>query len=216
MINFLSFIGFNPGGEKEIFTPAELVEIFDLHKIQKSGAQWSDDKLDWMNKEHMKILPETERNEKVLEWLSKNENLKTGEKLKDEKFMQKLFPIIFDRISKWGDIDTLISEGELTYFFTEPEYKKEMLCWKENSLEDAKKHLQYVVEVFEKSSSDYFDDIEKIKSLIFDYATQVGRGNVLWPLRVSLSGKEKSPDPFTLVYILGKDESIARIKKVLN
>ena len=54
-------------------------------------------------------------------------------------------------------------------------------------------------------------NIEKIKSLVFDYATQEGRGAVLWPLRVALSGKEKSPDPFTLIYILGKEETSERI-----
>ncbi|HEY0220816.1 MAG TPA: hypothetical protein VGC58_01185 [Candidatus Paceibacterota bacterium] len=51
---------------------------------------------------------------------------------------------------------------------------------------------------------------------MFDYATDKGRGDVLWPLRVALSGKEKSPDPFTLLYILGKEESIKRINKALD
>ena len=216
MVNFLAFLGFNPGGEKEIFTVAELIEAFDLSKIQKSGAQFNEDKLDWMNKEHMKTLPETERNEKILERLLENENLSGKEKLKDEKFTQKLFPIIFDHISKWGDIDTLLSENELQYFFSAQEYEKEKLVWKDSDLENAKKHLQHVAEILENAPEESFDDVEKIKSLIFDYATEQGRGNVLWPLRVSLSGKEKSPDPFTLIYILGKTETLQRIKKTAN
>ena len=61
-----------------------------------------------------------------------------------------------------------------------------------------------------------FDSMEKIKASIFDYATEQGRGNVLWPLRVSLSGKEKSPDPFTLIYILGKKETIGRIENAIS
>ena len=91
-----------------------------------------------------------------------------------------------------------------------------MLCWKTSPLEIAKKHLQYVLEVLKKAPPDSFNDVEKIKSLIFDYATQEGRGETLWPLRVALSGKEKSPDPFTLVYILGREESVNRIKKAVK
>ena len=213
MINFLSFIGFNPGGEKEIFTPEELIKVFDLNKVQKSGAQWSDDKLDWMNKEHMKLLPEEERNQKILERLIGNQILRNEQKLKDIDLMSKLFPIIFDRISKWGDIDTLVSDGELQYFFSVPIYEKIMLSWKGSTEEENKKHLKYILEILEKAEIDNFESLEKIKSLIFDYATKEGRGNVLWPLRVALSGKEKSPDPFTLIYILGKDETINRINK---
>ena len=65
------------------------------------------------------------------------------------------------------------------------------------------------------SSDENFSDVEKVKSLIFDYATKNGRGQVLWPVRMALSGKDKSPDPFTLIYILGKDESVARIKQAV-
>ncbi len=213
MVNYLAFLGFNPGGEKEIFGREELIFVFDLAKVQKSGAQWSDEKLDWINKEHLKLLPKNEINQKISEWLSRKID---DEKLQDKKFMERLCPVIFDHISKWGDIENLISEGELQYFLNRPKYEKEMLKWKDSSLEDAKKHLQYVLKIFEDATENSFESIEKIKSLIFDYATKEGKGNVLWPLRVSLSGKEKSPDPFTLIYILGKDETLDRIRKAIN
>ena len=58
--------------------------------------------------------------------------------------------------------------------------------------------------------------MEKIKLFIFDYATQAGRGQVLWSVRVALSGLEKSPDPFTLISILGKGESIDRLKTAIE
>src|SRR3989344_4889750 len=60
MINYLAFLGFNPGGEKEVFTREELISVFDLTRIQRSGARWDDEKLDWMNKEHIKLLPPAE------------------------------------------------------------------------------------------------------------------------------------------------------------
>lgn len=215
ILNFLALIGWNPGGEQEIFSLPELIDKFDLSKVQKGAGIFNSEKLEWINKEHIKLMPEKNRNEKILEWLTKNEILTEKEKLQDENFMSKLFPIIFDRISKWGDVDTLVSAGELQYFFAEPQYKKEMLVWKDSSLENAKKHLRHVAEILEKAPADSFDGVEKIKSLIFDYATEEGRGNVLWPLRVSLSGKEKSPDPFTLIYILGREESVKRINEAI-
>jgi glutamyl-tRNA synthetase len=216
MINYLVLLGFNPGGEKEIFTRDELIEVFDLKKVQHSSAHWNDDKLNWLNKEHIKMLPKDERNQKILDRLVGNEIIGNEEKLKEEKFMQKLFPIIFDRISKWGDIDTMVSEGELQYFWSQPKYEKEKLVWKDSNLIDVKKHLQKVLEILESAPNGSLDSIEKIKSLIFDYATEEGRGAVLWPLRVALSGKEKSPDPFTLIYILDREETVKRIIMAIN
>ena len=121
---------------------------------------------------------------------------------------------IFDRISKWSDIDEMVRGGELEYFFQKPEYETTLLHWKGNENPDTKTHLEWVKEkIFSVSE---FKSSDSAKDLIFDYATEHGRGNVLWPLRVALSGKEKSPDPFTLLYILGPEESKNRINNAIN
>ncbi|MDQ5969267.1 MAG: glutamyl-tRNA synthetase [Patescibacteria group bacterium] len=211
MINFLVLLGWNPGGDKEVFTVDELISIFEITRIQKSGAQLNNTKLDWLNKEHMKLLSENERNSKIIERL--NSNSISGE----DDFLLKLCPVIFDHISKWGDIDTMALAGELDYYFNQPQYEKSLLFWKgKEAVEETKKHLEHVFEVMTSSLEDNFTDVEKIKNLIFDYATENGRGEVLWPLRVSLSGKDKSPDPFTLIYILGKNETLNRISGALK
>jgi glutamyl/glutaminyl-tRNA synthetase len=127
-------------------------------------------------------------------------------------FMNKIFPLIFDRISKWGDIDQLIEIGELDYFFSAPSYETSQLVWKESTPEKTKFHLTHVLATFLNASEKEFESPESVKGLIFEYATEAGRGHVLWPVRVALSGKEKSPDPFTLASVLGKEEVIARIK----
>lgn len=213
IINFMALIGWNPGGEKEVFTLDELVKKFDLHKIQKGGGVFNSEKLDWLNKEHMKLLASSEINKNIFERLSKY--FSGNEKLEDEKFMSKIYPIVFDHISKWSDIDDLVGEGEFTYFFKEPEYPKERLAWKgQSSDEEIKNHLTWVKNTLEKSSE--FDSPDFVKSLVFDYATEKGRGNVLWPFRVALSGRDKSPDPFTLAYILGKQETLRRIDSALK
>jgi len=209
MINFLAFLGFNPGGEREIYTKEELAEVFDLNKIQKSGAMWNDDKLDWMNKEHMRLLPVEERNQKIKSKILGNPEISKFETANDQNLLEKICPTIFDRISKWSDIDTLISDGELTYYFTVPSLDPEKIMWKKQSKDEAKENLKKVLEIFESENADY-------QPRLMELAEKEGKGEVLWPTRYALSGKEKSPDPFTLLNIIGIQESKTRIKKAIE
>ncbi len=126
----------------------------------------------------------------------------------------KIFTLIIDRINKWSDIDELDRAGELSYFFTAPKYAKEMLYWKGDA--DMAESLKKVFEIFIAASSEHFADSESVKALIWEYADSVGRGKVLWPLRVALSGREKSPDPFTLVSTLGKEETVKRVEAAIE
>ena len=208
MINFLSLIGWNPGTDKELFTLNELIKEFDISKVQKSSAIFNVEKLDWINKEHMKLLPETKKTEEIYNHLKNNGA---------EKISKKAYPIIFDHISKWSDIDEMVGAGELSYFFESPKYESSLLSsGSKYNTEKIKSHLNWIVQTLKISSAEQFSSPEKIKDLIFDYATENGRGEVLWPLRVPLSGKEKSPDPFTLIYVLGKDETTSRLMKTIE
>lgn len=215
MINFLALIGWNPGTEQEIFSKDELIKVFDINKIQKAGGAFNEEKLDWVNKEHIKRLPiETVREEVV----SRLKNSSVGENIKfnDAEFVNKIANIVLDHISKWGDIDTMVGAGELAFYFNTPEYSSALLSWKGDALENSKKHLEWTLEKINELEESEFETADKIKNHIFDYATENGRGNVLWPLRVSLSGLEKSPDPFTLLSVFGKDESVKRIDNAIK
>lgn len=217
MMNFLALIGWNPGTDQEIFTKDELIKAFDINKIQKAGGAFNEDKLDWMNKEHIKKLPKEVVRKEIESRLKNNQTISKNEKLEDTNFLDKISDVISDHISKWSDVDNMMGAGEIEYFFDLQEYDTTLLYWKgNNDNELVKKHLNWVLETIKNSDDDNFDSIEKIKSLIFDYATENGRGDVLWPLRVSLSGKDKSPDPFNLIYILGKNESIKRITDAIG
>src|SRR3989339_461141 len=206
MINFLALMGWNPGTEQEIFSREELIEIFDISKIQKSGAQFNEEKLDWLNKEHMKKIPEEERNAKIKSKILGNPEISKFETANNQNLLEKICPTIFDRISKWSDIDTLISDGELTYYFTAPSLDPEKIMWKKQSKDEARENLKKVLEIFESGNADY-------QSSLMELAEKEGKGEVLLPTRYALSGKEKSPYPFTLLNILGINESKTRIKK---
>ena len=131
--------------------------------------------------------------------------------------LKKVAHLIIERIEKWGDVEKLFAEGDFVYFFTQPEYAKETLYWKdEQDSEKTKDRLSQVLKLIEVGSDESFKDAETVKMLIWDYANEEGRGQVLWPTRVALSGREKSPDPFTLLSILGKQESMSRIRKAIE
>ena len=199
LINFLALLGWNPGTEKEIFTLSELIKEFNLEKVQKGGAVFDRTKLDWINREHLRKLPS-----KDLE-IFVSDILKT----QDSVLVKKITPLILERINKFSDINTMAAEGELAYFFERPQYSSEKLVWKKSDSKTTKRHIDRMIELFQNAD---FTSAESLKPAIWDYAEGEGRGDVLWPLRFALSGRDKSPDPFTIASILGKEETRERLR----
>lgn len=205
MINFLAFIGWNPGGEKEIYSVQELIEAFSIDRIQKAGARFNPEKLDWMNKEHIKLLPLEESYKSMLSYFeAENLNLEIHARF------ERLLPTAYDRMNTYSDMYREYKEGEYGYITEKPVFDVNKIVWKQDSLENAQKHLQVVKEKLEQIPEINWTP-EIIKEAVWGYAEEVGRGNVLWPLRYVLSGKDKSPDPFTLAFVLGKRETLTRI-----
>ena len=203
MINFLAFIGWNPGTEKEILTPEEFIELFDLKQIHISGGSFNEDKLNWINKEHIKLLPENDLEKYVFEWLPKELQIK------------KIVPIIAERIYKFGEIKDMVEKGELDFFYKEPSYDKEKLIYKDTAKEIILKNLINVVDQFSKIEELKFDKNE-VRTCLDVISLETGKkGELLHPVRLALSGLEKSPDPFIISEILGKEETISRLNKAI-
>jgi glutamyl-tRNA synthetase len=207
MVNFLAFIGWNPGDEREILTPDEFIESFDIKGIGRSGGKFNEEKLDWVNKEHLK--------HQKADWdifyigAYMPEELREHEKY--DTLIPKIAPVILERISKGSDIAKLHEEGELAYYFDQPTYDILKLVWKTSTKEKTLMYLEKMINILTDSQESSFTDTDTIKNLFWNYAEEQGRGDVLWPLRVSLSGRDKSPDPFTLLHILGKNEGLKRV-----
>lgn len=202
LLNFMAFIGFNPGGEREIYTLDELVEVFDLGKIHKSGAIFNVEKLKWMNKEHMRKEPRESQLEAVKKYLQDY----------PPEMLDKLLPIVIDRINAYGELASL-EKTEFRFFIERPTLEKERILWKDDEASVAIRHLSQVKELLMTMD---ISSPESVKAGLMPYAEIEGKGNVLWPLRMSLSGQEKSVDPFTIIYVLGKDESVARIEEACH
>lgn len=210
ILNFLALIGWNDGTEDEIFTMDDLLKRFDLTRIHKAGAIFNPVKLNWINKEHIKRLPATEQFKIVKKYMPDSIKDLPGY---DEEILHRAMPALIDHINNFGELAILAERGEVAYFFEDPMYSVEGLFWKDDK--DAARtraHLDKVADLLQKISPDELT-AESVKSALWDYANEAGRGNVLWPLRYALSGRDKSPDPFTLAEILGKETTMRRIKK---
>lgn len=203
ILNGVSFVGWNPGTDKEIFTHDELIESFDLTRVQKSPAIFNEEKLDWFNKEHMKLLPLEKIEEEILKRLPK------------ELQNKDLVPIIFERISKWGDVKEMAQRGDLDFFFRAPQINKEKLLYKNTSPEKVKNNLKLSIEVLEKLNVDNFTE-QNVKSSLMSITEKLeSRGELLHPVRFALSGQDKSPDPFIIASIIGKNETLSRLQKAI-
>lgn len=204
MMNFLAFIGWNPGNDVEILNPDEFINLFDLKQIHISGGQYNEEKLDWVNKEHIKKLSLDELERYVFEWLP------------EELKIKKIIPVIVERISKFGDIKLMVENGELDFFYKQPELQKEKLIYKETSAQKTIENLEEVLGVLKMTDEEDYNK-ENIKIFLMEIANRLdSRGEILHPVRMALSGLDKSPDPFILAEILGKNETIIRLENAIK
>ncbi len=207
LLNYLALIGWNPGTNVEIFSLDEIIKLFDLSKVQKGGAIFNEEKLRSINKIYLKKIGGTKH---VVPHIP-NELL-VG---RTETQTVALAEMLLERISVFADIRTDFEKGEFDYLLHEPTVESAKLSWKNQTPDDAKEKLHTVEVLLQKLSDESFTK-EMITKEILPFAETAGKGNVLWPMRMALSGKDKSPDPFTLAVILGKDKVLKRLRNAQN
>lgn len=213
IVNFLALIGWNPGTDQEVFSMSELVEAFSLEKIHKSGAIFNVDKLNWLNAHYLGALPEDEKLSGVCAALPQ---AITGLPGFNKDIVRRALSTLLERIHTFSDITRLAEEGELIYFFKAPAYDADALLWKKDpDRAKAHTHLTHVLGIVSAMDDSTFTK-GAVKDQVWEYAEQEGRGDVLWPMRYALSGKDKSPDPFELCEILGKTETCARLEAAID
>jgi glutamyl-tRNA synthetase len=205
LLNFVALMGWNPGGDQEIISIEEMINLFTLEKVHTAGAVFNIEKLKWLNKHYLKMLPLDKIKEEILVRFPDNLRLKA---MTDSRVFEKIIPVILDRLNNFKEIENMVS-----YFFEDPVYLPEGLLWKDDkNPSTTASHLEKAAELLQDVPVDNFT-AESTKTALWDYATASGRGNVLWPMRYALSGRDKSPDPFMLADILGKETTLRRIKQ---
>lgn len=208
IINFVALMGWNPGNDQEIISLDEMIKLFSLEKLQKGGAVFNMDKLKWINKQYLKLLPIEEVGKGILSFFT--DDLRVAAQKSPDVF-KKMVPTILAHINVFSEVRPLVDEGEFGYYFDDPTYDKDGLIGKEEKdAATTSAYLDKVINSLENIDPANFT-AQTTKAAIWDYASEVGRGKVLWPMRYALSGRAKSADPFTLADILGKDTTIRRI-----
>ena len=198
MVNFISFLGWHPKEEKDVMSREELIQEFDLKRMQKAGAIFNVTKLDWLNSQYIKQIPI----QKVKETM---EDFIPTEWLENEILLLKVFNLEKERINTLAEFKSLAD-----FFFELPDYKTELLSWKEMEKERVVSNLKLLVTEIEKIEEKDFI-LEKIENKIMPLTEAFGKGELLWPLRVALSGKDASPGPFEIMDALGKEETLRRL-----
>ena len=213
MFNFLALLGWHPTDERELFTKDELINIFEIDRIQRAGATFNEEKLKWINKEHIRKLDINKKVSFIKSFLSND--IKLLPYFSDD-ILAKSSNIIIDHIDKGLDVTEMSISGELNYIFDVPKYDKLMLLWKNENMDDTKKRLQIVYDFVKGMDDSVFEHSSTIKDSIFKVALKEGTGQLLWPLRVALSGLSKSPDPFTIMHIIGKERTLGCLELAIK
>jgi len=208
IVNYLVLMGWNPGTDQEVFTLDELIQLFSIEGIQKGGAVFDSEKLKWLNRQHRAKLPAREM-----------EALFTGQLDESYPDLRDLFvrcPLaledVLERFATSGEFYDAVQAGEFAFYYEQPSVSREALVFKKDPHpEYLGTRLHKLTELLDGVDADHFTAL-KVKNAVWDYAEQEGRGNVLWPMRYALSGRDKSPDPFLIAEALGKEETLVRLR----
>ena len=203
-LNYLVLLGWTPPSGKEKLSLKEIIGEFDIQNVHKSGAIFDLQKLKWLNRQYMLEIPDDEY---LAEMLRRAHSW-------DKCIAAKLVPLVKERVGVWQEFDTVKHDFE--YFFSEPKPDPAKLPGKGSDAEAGKKHLGHLRKLFAAMPSQGEMTADQVKTHLWEYAEAEGRGKVLWPLRYALTGREKSPDPFTVASIIGKEAALRRIDAALQ
>jgi len=201
IVNFVAFLGWNPGTEQEIFTLPELVDAFSFEKVNKAAAVFNYEKLDWYNREWMKRLSIEELADRARPFFEKAGMDTSSWNLVD------LVTLGRERATTLADIPE-----NVRFLLEEPSYDPSLLVWKKADTSDAKEMLIQLLQLLEsQAESDWTGQRIEDAVMLWIKKHAYGVGNVLWPARVALSGLQNSPGPFDIMRALGKTPTLSRL-----
>jgi glutamyl-tRNA synthetase len=194
--NFLALLGWNPGGKNEIYSMEELIEAFDINKITKAGAVFDVKKLDWMNGQYLKNMPNDKYLKEARQWL--------GDAVVNENKLDTALMAVKTSLTTWRDIPAKMAV--FTEDPTEPDAGAKAM------LETDSTRLVFKAYVDKVSKLDELT-VEAFKSVMKEVQTDTGvKGKNLWmPVRIGLTGEMHGPELGYIVEYLGKEENVRRI-----
>lgn len=206
LLNFVALLGWSTSDNKEFFTIEELIQNFSIDRVHKAGAVFNIEKLNWLNAEHLRSKP----GEELLAMLK--EEMKKS-KYHDQNFSDDYLLLIIEAMRERV---SFIKEyiDNCPYFYEEPESYDESVVskrWKEDSADLLRKLSSKIVDIDNPSKEDYEKALEQVAE-----ENNVGKGKLIHPVRLAVSGVGIGPGVFDLLFILGKEKVLNRIQKALT
>lgn len=207
LLNYIALLGWNPGTDQEIFSLEQLTKAFSLEKINKSGAVFDIQKLNWLNAHYIKTII-TENKKHLATLIEETKKFLPDHPDKAEDILR----LFGSRLNYLAEIKDLSS-----FIFHLPDYSGDLLIFKKSERTKTKQGLESAKNLLE-GLKDKDWTIAGLNKALEDLvkAQNLAPGDVFWPIRVSLSGLEKSPSPAEILAVLGKEESLRRISQALE
>lgn len=203
LVNFIAFLGWNPKTEKEDYALAELIAEFKIENLNKAPAIFDRGKLDNINEKYLKeeVKNQTSKIKKLLSDFGV-ENLTEGE---------------IQLLSRGGYKTLQEMADEILKLRQKPEYEAGLLVFKKSTKVNSQKGLLLAAEILDKIlDKDWNSQEIQMKLGLAATENDLTNGDIFWPVRVALSGEERSPSPVELLMALGKEESIKRVKTAIK
>lgn len=203
LVNYLVLLGWNPGGEQELFTLDALIAEFSLEGITKSGGRFDPERCKWFNQQYMHSVSI----DRLMPYLKKELNARNIENPTIP--LEKLLSLVQDRISLLTEI-----WAEVEFFFQTPKAYDEKAVrkqWKEGTNE----LMSNITSVLKEAKD---ETPEELKSAVKAWAeaNKIGLGKIMAPLRIALVGSLRGPDMFEICSLLGVDHCIERIHRAIK
>lgn len=208
ILNFIALLGWNPGTTQELFSLPELIDAFSIERVQKSGAIFDTTKLDWLQGQWMRKMPLEEFTERIRPIVG----AKFREAITDKRFVEKA-KLIQERITFFNEASEMMG-----YFYEEPTVTVELLASEKQKVkkEDLPKIFDVLLTTLSAIPKKDWSHEGIMHALEPVIATSgFKKGQVLWPLRAVLTGREYSPGAYEVAAILGKEKVLTRLNNML-
>jgi len=206
LVNFVALLGWNAGDDREFYYIDELIKSFSLERVNKAGAVFDLQKLNWLNAEHLRKKSSSELladlRIEIQKSIFKSQNF-------SDDYLSQIIDTMKERVSFIKEfIDTC------TYFYEVPsEYEQKSV--EKNWNPETPEHLNKLKEEFASLNNPTKEDFETALSKVSE-ELNVGKGKLIHPLRLAVSGQSTGPGMFDLLFILGKDEVVKRIEAAIK
>jgi glutamyl-tRNA synthetase len=203
LVNFLAFLGWNPGTEQEIFTMQELIDAFSLERVSKSGAKFDFEKGKWFNHQYLQLKPIEEVTDLYQHFLIEEKDL-----IEDSEKVKRVVDLVRERASFVHEL-----WDQSSFFFVAPDGYAEADVKKRWKADSANQMFQ-LSELLEGLSNVNAGTTEEVVKAWMQ-EKGYGMGAVMNAFRLCIVGASKGPHMFDIVELIGKEETISRLKRAI-